>query len=102
VIEVPGSPASEPPETLARQFRPDTVIDVGGRTVLPGLIDAHNHFLATGESRAAADVRYLGTDSLEALLDVVPRPRRNAWGEGHRVRVTTRSSSHPHAGTWAR
>ena len=44
------------------------MLDVEGRTVLPGLIDAHNHFLATGESLASVDARYPGTASIEELV----------------------------------
>jgi hypothetical protein len=47
------------------------VIDLAGGTLLPGLIDAHNHFLSTGESLASWDLRYPGVDSAEALLRVV-------------------------------
>ena len=39
-------------DDIVASFPGSTMIDVGGRTVLPGLIDAHNHFLATGESLA--------------------------------------------------
>jgi predicted amidohydrolase YtcJ len=34
------------------------VIDAGDRTVLPGLIDPHNHLLATAESLASVNARY--------------------------------------------
>ena len=37
--------------------------DLDGGTLLPGLIDAHNHFLSTGESLASLDLRYPGVDS---------------------------------------
>ena len=47
------------------------VIDLAGGTLLPGLIDAHNHFLSTGESLASWDLRYPAIDSAEALLRVV-------------------------------
>jgi predicted amidohydrolase YtcJ len=47
------------------------VIDVAGATVLPGLIDAHNHFLATGESLAAEDVRYPRVRSVDELAAAV-------------------------------
>ncbi len=47
------------------------VVDVAGATVLPGLIDAHNHFLATGESLAAADVRYPRVRSVDELMAAV-------------------------------
>ncbi len=46
-------------------------IDLDGGTLLPGLIDAHNHFLSTGESLASLDVRFPAVDSPEALLAVV-------------------------------
>ena len=53
---------------LLDRFPDARQIDVGGRTVLPGLIDAHNHFLATGESLAAVDARYPGVASIEDLV----------------------------------
>jgi predicted amidohydrolase YtcJ len=46
-------------------------VDVGGRTVLPGLVDAHNHFLATGEMLAAVDVRYPGVATVDDLVSAV-------------------------------
>ena len=33
------------------------LVDVGGRTVVPGFIDAHDHYLATAESFAGVEVR---------------------------------------------
>jgi predicted amidohydrolase YtcJ len=48
-------------------------IDLGGRTLLPGLIDAHNHFVATGESLASVDVRAPGVMSRAALIDRLAR-----------------------------
>jgi predicted amidohydrolase YtcJ len=44
-------------------------IDLEGRTLLPGLIDAHNHFIATGESLASVDVRAPGVMTRFALID---------------------------------
>lgn len=46
-------------------------IDLAGGTLLPGLIDAHNHFLSTGESLASLDLRFPTVASPEALLSVV-------------------------------
>jgi predicted amidohydrolase YtcJ len=46
-------------------------IDVEGRTIVPGFIDAHNHFLATGESLASVDVRYPGVASVGDLIQKV-------------------------------
>jgi predicted amidohydrolase YtcJ len=46
-------------------------LDLGGRTVLPGFIDAHNHFLATGESLGWVDVRYPGVGSVDDLVAAI-------------------------------
>jgi predicted amidohydrolase YtcJ len=45
--------------------------DLSGATLLPGFVDAHNHFLSTGESLGALDLRYPGIDSAAALLRVI-------------------------------
>jgi predicted amidohydrolase YtcJ len=44
--------AEPPAPTLAREAR--DVVDCGGRTVLPGLIDAHMHFLAAAAFKVGA------------------------------------------------
>ncbi len=58
---------------LRAQWADAEVVDLDGGMVLPGLIDAHNHFVSTGESLASWDLRYPGVDSAEGLLDVVRR-----------------------------
>jgi predicted amidohydrolase YtcJ len=51
---------------------PDAVeIDAGGRTVLPGFIDPHNHLLSTAESLAALDARYPTVTSVADLVAAV-------------------------------
>lgn len=55
-----------------RAFRDGAeVIDVEGGTVLPGFIDAHNHYLATGESMSAIDVRFPEVRSIADLVRVI-------------------------------
>jgi predicted amidohydrolase YtcJ len=54
--------------TLSRDA---TVIDAGGRTVLPGLIDAHNHYLATAEALASVNVRFPAVTSRADLTRVI-------------------------------
>ncbi len=55
-----------------RDAWPDAVDeDLTGGMLLPGLIDAHNHFLSTGESLASLDLRYPGVSSAADLLRVV-------------------------------
>jgi predicted amidohydrolase YtcJ len=66
-------------------------IDLGGRLLLPGFIDAHNHFLATGESMGSVDVRYPVVASTGQLVRVIaaaagrtpPGQWIRAWGFDH-------------------
>ena len=57
-----------PLEDLAARFPDARRRDVEGRTVLPGLIDAHNHFLATGESLSAVNLRYPAVSSVDEIV----------------------------------
>lgn len=47
-------------EDLVRNYRIDgsncDIVDLNGRTVLPGLIDSHGHFLGVAMSRLSADI----------------------------------------------
>jgi predicted amidohydrolase YtcJ len=51
--------------------RQATTIDAGGRTVVPGLIDAHNHYFATAEALASVDVRFPRVASRRELTRVI-------------------------------
>lgn len=46
-----------------------TVIDAGGRAIVPGLHDAHGHVLNLGQSLQQVDLR--GTTSAQAVVDAV-------------------------------
>ena len=46
-------------------------IDAGGRTVLPGLIDAHNHYQARAVALASVDVRFPVVASRADLMRVI-------------------------------
>ncbi|MFL5680443.1 MAG: amidohydrolase [Chloroflexota bacterium] len=48
-----------------------SVVDVGRRTVVPGFIDAHNHFLSTAESFSAIDARDPSVHSVADLMALV-------------------------------
>ncbi len=50
-----------------------TVIDLGGRTVIPGLIDNHNHFIRATEH---VEVRLDGVPTRSAALDLLRRRAR--------------------------
>ena len=49
--------------------RDAAVIDAAGRTVLPGFIDAHNHYLATAEQIASVDLKYPAVACIADLTD---------------------------------
>ncbi|MEM7611660.1 MAG: amidohydrolase [Pseudomonadota bacterium] len=55
--------------SLADQYNPATTLDVGGRTVLPGLIDAHGHVSSLGKLRQTVDLAGIG--SLDSTLGVI-------------------------------
>ena len=54
---------------LAWQSGSASTRDLGGRTLLPGFYDSHNHMLMTGLSLAAVDLS--GLHSIEAVLDAI-------------------------------
>jgi predicted amidohydrolase YtcJ len=58
-------------DDIRRRLPDAETIDIGGRTAVPGFVDAHNHFLATGESLSSIDVRYPGVASTEDLVRAV-------------------------------
>lgn len=66
-------------------------IDLRGRLLLPGFVDAHNHYLATGESMASLDVRYPLVGSTGTLVRAIaaaaeqtpPGQWIRAWGFDH-------------------
>jgi len=66
-------------------------IDLQGRLLLPGFIDAHNHYLATGESMASVDVRFPAVGSTGELVRAIaaaaqkipPGQWIRAWGFDH-------------------
>ena len=60
------------PTSELRRDHPEAIEhDLEAGTLLPGLIDAHNHFLSTGESLASLDLRYPGVASAGSLLQVI-------------------------------
>lgn len=70
---------------LAQSFPKNVVIDGGGHTLLPGLIDAHAHVMGLGYARI--NVTLAGVMSLHAALDTLESYANNypdmEWIEGH-------------------
>ena len=56
---------------LRRDWSGAIEVDLEGGMVTPGFVDAHNHFLATGESLGSIDLRYPAVDSADELLRVI-------------------------------
>jgi hypothetical protein len=62
-----------------------SVVDLGGRVVVPGFIDAHNHFLATAEALSSVDLRYPDTSSIGDLVQTI-RERAEGTAAGQWIR----------------
>lgn len=56
-------------EDLMFEYNTDSIWDLKGQTVLPGLIDAHCHFYGFAMNQKQADLR--GTDSWEAVVAIL-------------------------------
>lgn len=54
---------------LQNKYIAETIIDAQGKTILPGLIDAHCHFLTLGQLQQ--QVNLVGTTSFEAMINKV-------------------------------
>ena len=75
--------------TLSDLEGPDTrMIEVKGKTLMPGLVDSHNHMVRFGENLLAVEVSPSKVDSLEELLgklkaretETTPGKWIKAWG----------------------
>lgn len=56
-------------EELLQKFSSDTVIDLEGKTIVPGFIDAHGHIHGLG--RALQSITLVGIQSPEAAADLI-------------------------------
>ncbi len=56
-------------EELLKQYQSETVIDAEGKTVIPGLIDAHCHFYGLGLNQQVIDL--VGSTSYKEVLERV-------------------------------
>jgi predicted amidohydrolase YtcJ len=78
--------AGDDAEVLAAAGPDPETIDLEGRTVVPGFIDAHNHFACTAETFFAVDARPASAGSIAELLVLVDRAAERtppgAWVRG--------------------
>ncbi len=61
-------------EEIRDQYTSDQLVDADGRTITPGLIDAHCHFYRLGLNQQVVDLT--GTKSFEEVLERVERFQR--------------------------
>ena len=59
-------------------------LDLGGRTALPGFIDAHTHLMMYAEARMQVDLRHIGSEdaAVERVKARVERTPEGAWVQG--------------------
>ena len=61
-------------EEISRHFTSNHVVDLRGKTVVPGLIDGHCHIL--GEGSALHNLNLVGTASAEEIAEIVKQRAR--------------------------
>ena len=62
-----------PANSILNRFPDAEQVDLEGRTMVPGFIDPHNHYLSTGESLGSLDLRYPTIASVEDLVEIVAK-----------------------------
>ncbi|HEX3265218.1 MAG TPA: amidohydrolase [Candidatus Limnocylindrales bacterium] len=75
-------------EEVRRTLPPGTdELDAGDRTVVPGFIDAHNHYLATAESFAGVEARDVSSiaELQRRVGEFAERRAPGTWIRGHGV-----------------
>ncbi len=70
---------------IQNNYASDQVLDVGGKTITPGLIDAHCHFYGLGQNQQVVDL--VGTKSYDEILEKVKKfqeqhPKEFVLGRG--------------------
>lgn len=73
-------PASDVPEGLA-----DEVVDAGGRAVIPGFVDSHNHLAFAGDRAAEFSARMAGQPYAAGGIRSTVAATRDASGEALRA-----------------
>lgn len=56
-------------EEISQKYQAKEMLDAGGKTMVPGLIDAHCHFYGLGQNQQVVDL--VGTSSFDEIVDRV-------------------------------
>lgn len=56
-------------EEISKKYQAKEMLDAGGKTMVPGLIDAHCHFYGLGQNQQVVDL--VGTQSFDEVVDRV-------------------------------
>ncbi|RJQ10314.1 MAG: hypothetical protein C4551_02800 [Bacillota bacterium] len=80
-------------EVAALAGRSTRVVDLAGRLLVPGFIDAHAHLLAHGATRGEIDCKYPGARSIRDIQNLIRERARvtppgrwvRAWGYDQRT-----------------
>ncbi|MEE9199250.1 MAG: amidohydrolase family protein, partial [Dehalococcoidia bacterium] len=73
-------------EEVVKAIPQDTqVIDIQGKTLVPGFIDAHNHMTHVGSAMASVQVGYPQVGSIEELVSTIARAAEDT-AEGEWIR----------------
>mgnify|MGYP003113211890 CR=1 FL=1 len=72
-------------EEISKEYTALEQLDAEGKTIVPGLIDAHCHFYGLGQNQQVVDL--VGTESFDEVLEKVAafqkeRPSEFIWGRG--------------------
>jgi len=67
-------------EEIKTKYNSSTLIDAEGKTIFPGFIDAHCHFLGYGLGLQQADL--VGTRSFDEVLKRLPSPTEESFKTG--------------------
>ncbi len=67
-------------EEIKTKYNSSTLMDAEGKTIFPGFIDAHCHFLGYGLGLQRADL--VGTKSFEEVLQQLPSPTEESFRSG--------------------
>ena len=70
---------------IQEKYTSDTIVDAQGKTITPGLIDAHCHFYGLGQKQQVVDLT--GTKSYDEVLENVKAFQESRIGRSRNFRL---------------